>query len=112
MSVDPKRPNGKYRTRYLDENGVEHSKHFDRRIDAKRFDDEMKARLVTGTFVDPGAGRITFRDYAEHWRSVAAHRPSTADQVRRSLDNHVYPVLGGRQLASILPSDLKALVKG
>ncbi|WP_456824166.1 tyrosine-type recombinase/integrase [Cellulomonas sp. P5_E12] len=111
-NISAKRPDGKYRARVNDpRTGREIAKHFDRKIDAQRWIDEHTASVVTGTFVDPSAGRITFKDYAEHWRSVQAHRPSTADQVRRSLDRHVYPVLGSRRISTIMPSDLKALVK-
>ncbi|WP_235521147.1 tyrosine-type recombinase/integrase [Cellulomonas sp. Leaf395] len=62
-------------------------------------------------YVDPGAGKVNFREYAEQWRAVAAHRRSTADTVERALRKHVYPAIGDRPINSVLPSDLKALVR-
>ena len=71
----------------------------------------MTAALVTGQFVDPNAGRQTVRDYAEQWRLRQVHRPTTAAHVETMLRVHVYPVLGDRPLASVLPSDVQSLVK-
>ena len=106
-----KRPDGRYRARYRDEAGREHSKSFARKVDARRWLDEVTASVVTGQYVDPRAGSVTLRDYAERWRSVQVHRPSSQAHVETMLRRHVYPVLGDRKLSSILPSDVQALVK-
>ena len=110
MSSIRKRDNGSWRARYRDAAGKEHARHFARKVDAQRWLDEVTASVVTGQYVAPAAGKITLREYAEHWRTVQAHRPSTVEQVARHLKLHVYPTLGDRPLASILPSDLKGLV--
>ena len=44
----------------------------------------------------PKAGRITFREYAEHWRQAQVHRPSSAAHVERMLRRHAYPTFGDR----------------
>src|SRR5680860_428856 len=100
-----------YRARYRDEAGKEHARHFDRKVDAQRWLDEVTAAVVTGQYVDPKAGRITFRDYAEHWRTTQVHRPSTALHVETMLRRHAYPTFGERSLSSILPSEVQAWVK-
>lgn len=110
MASVAKRPDGRWRARYRDAAGKEHAKHFDRKVDAQRWLNEVTASVVTGQYVDPKAGRVTFRVYAEHWRTIQPHRPSTQEQVARHFALHVHPRLGDRPLASILPSDLKALV--
>src|SRR3954463_4712374 len=84
---------------------------FSRKADAQRWLDEVTAALVTGQFVDPNAGRQTVRDYAEQWRTSQVHRPTTAAHVETMLRLHVYPVLGDRPFASVLPSDIQSLVK-
>lgn len=106
-----KRPNGKYRAVYRDDSGRQHSKHFARKVDARRWLDEVAASVVTGQYVDPRAGSVSLRDYAERWRSVQVHRPSSQAHVETMLRRHVYPALGDRKLSSILPSDVQALVK-
>ncbi|ACZ31091.1 integrase family protein [Xylanimonas cellulosilytica DSM 15894] len=102
---------GKWEAQYRDASGRRHRRQFDRKRDAEKWIDEVTAAVVTGTYVDPKAGRMTFREYADHWRSVQVHRESTADQIERNFRNHVYPVLGDKQLASILRSDVQGLVK-
>jgi hypothetical protein len=69
-----KRPDGQWRARYRDAAGKEHSKHFDRKTDAQRWLDEVTAAIVTGQYVDPRAGRVTFKAYAEQWRASQVHR--------------------------------------
>ncbi len=63
-------------------------------------------------YVDPKAGRVSFRDYAEQWRAAQVHRPSSQAHVETMLRRHAYPVLGERPLSSILPSEVQAWVKG
>jgi integrase len=62
-----KRPNGMWRARYRDEYGREHTKHEARKVDAQQWLDEKTSALVTGTHVDPKAGRITFDAYFDQW---------------------------------------------
>ncbi|MGB3258886.1 MAG: tyrosine-type recombinase/integrase [Ornithinimicrobium sp.] len=112
MASIQKRPNGKWRARYRDGAGKEHARHFPRKIDAQRWIDETTASIVTGAYIAPGAGRVTFRQYADDWRARQVHRPGTAVLVEDALSRHVYPVLGDRPLDSIRPSDVQAMVKG
>jgi integrase len=107
-----KRPDGQWRARYRDTAGKEHSKHFDRKTDAQRWLDEVTAAIVTGQYVDPRAGRITFREYAERWRATQVHRLTTQDYIEGNLRRNAYPVLGDKPLSSIRPSEVQAWVKG
>ena len=67
---------------------------------------------MTGEYVDPSAGKVTFKSYAESWRtSQVQHRPSTVVQVESILRKHIYPTFGGRPLGSIRPSEVQAWVK-
>ena len=106
-----RRPNGKWRARYRDEGGREHSRHFTRKVDAQRWLNETTASVVTGQYVDPKAGRVTVREYAEQWRAAQVHREGTVVQVEGILRRHVYPVLGDRPISGVLPSDVQSLVK-
>lgn len=81
MANIQKRPNGKWRARFRGPDGKEHARHFDRRTDAQRWLDEQTASVLTGQFVDPRAGRVTFRGCAERWRDSAPHAPATRDKV-------------------------------
>jgi integrase len=64
-----RRPDGAWRARFRDREGRERARHFARRVDAQRWLDEVTAALVTGTYVDPRAGRILlggfYREFAD-----------------------------------------------
>ena len=112
---EPSASHGKgsrWRARYVDDDGREHAKGFARKADAQRWLDEVTAAVVTGQYVDPKAGQITFRDYAERWREMQVQRPSSRAHVESLLRRHAYPTLGERHLSAILPSDVQAWVKG
>ena len=101
-----------WRARHRGPDGRERARHFDRKVDAQRWLDEQTAAIITGQYVDPKAGRVTFRDYAEQWRAAQVHRPTTQAYVEGNLRRNVYPVLGDKPLSSVLPSDVQAWVKG
>ena len=62
-----KRANGKWRARYRDDQGGEHARHFDRKIDAQRWLDEVTTSIISGTYVEPTAGDITFGAFYAEW---------------------------------------------
>lgn len=111
MASIQKRPDGRWRARYRDELGREHAKHFPRKLDAQRWLDEITTSIVTGQYVDPSAGKVSFRDYAEQWRVAQVHRPTSAAHVEGMLRRHVYPIFGSRSISSILPSEVQSWVK-
>lgn len=77
-----KRPDGRWRARYRDEAGRERARHFDRKIDAQRWLDEIATSVVTGAYVDPGQGRVTFADFYTGWSA----RQVWADGTRIAAD--------------------------
>jgi len=105
-----KRPDGRWRARYRDSNGKEHAKHFDRKVQARRWLDEVTAAVVTGQYVDPRAGKITFEAYATEWAARQPWRPKTRDRVAASLRVHILPAIGKRPIADVKPSEVQALV--
>lgn len=111
MANIQKRPDGRWRARYRDEAGQEHARHFTRKLDAQRWLDEVTTSVVMGQYVDPRAGKVSFKDYAEQWRAAQVHRPTSAAYVESVLRRHVYPIFGARPIGSILPSEVQAWVK-
>ena len=67
MASLAKRPDGRWRARYRDAAGKEHSRHFTRKLDAQRWLDEVTTSVVTGQYVDPKAGRVTFEAFYGEW---------------------------------------------
>lgn len=111
MASIKKRDNGQWRARYRDDGGREHARHFARKVDAQRWLDEVTASVVTGQYVDPKAGRVTFKDYAEQWRAMQVHRDTSRAHVETMLRRHAYPTFGSRPLSSILPSEVQAWIR-
>jgi integrase len=108
MASIKKRDNGKWRARYRDDNGKEHARHFERKVDAQRWLDEVTASVVTGQYVDPKAGKSTFDAWFGDWSGRQVWAPMTAvqaDLVRRSVPFARVP------LAELRESHLQAWVK-
>ena len=72
-----KRADGKWRARYRDEAGTERARHFDRKIDAQRWLDNVTASVVTGTYADPNAGKVTFAAFFGEWSARQVWAPGT-----------------------------------
>jgi integrase len=106
-----KRPNGKWRARYRDQDGKEHARHFDRKIDAQRWLDEVTTSIVTGQYVDPRAGRISFATYAERWEESLIVGEAAERITDNALRLHLVPALGARPMAAIRRNDIQVLFK-
>lgn len=108
MASIAKRPDGQWRARYRDEADKEHAKHFPRKVDAQRWLDEVTASVVTGQYVDPKAGQMTFDKWFEQWSKRQVWAPMTAvqgDLVRRTV------TFGNVPLAHLRSSHLEQWVK-
>jgi integrase len=113
MASIKRRPNGKWRARYDDEDGKEHAKHFDRKKDGERWLDEVTASQVTGMYVDPKAGDITVTAYARQWAAARPHNARTARRVASAIKNHIEATkLGPRPLSKVLTSEAQAWATG
>ncbi len=82
MANIQKRPDGSWRARYRDPAGREHSRHFDRKVDAQAWLDSIATAIQTGGYVDPRAARITVGEWAERWLATKVNLKATT---RRTL---------------------------
>lgn len=103
---------GGWRARWRTPEGASRSQTFTRKADAQRRVAGVEHGKAIGAYVDPGAGKVTFGDYATAWAGMQVHRATTAAQLETNLRRHVYPTLGSRPLAAIRPSEVQAWVKG
>ncbi|MGW9024778.1 tyrosine-type recombinase/integrase [Streptomyces sp. NPDC055722] len=101
----------RWQVRYRDPAGEQKKENFDKRTAADARAAEVKSELDKGEYVDRATRRQTFREYAEDWRTAATHRERTESNVERALRLHVYPLLGGRQIAGIKQADIRAWIK-
>lgn len=103
-----RRSDGRWRARYRDEAGKEHARHFERKVDAQRWLDEISSTVLSGTYVDPAAGRITFEQFYGDWSGRQLWVPATkanADLATRSVTFADLP------MKSIRRSHVEAWVK-
>jgi integrase len=101
----------KWVARWRSPEGASREKVFDRKVDAEQHLTAVEHTKLAGSYVDPRAGKVTFRSYAERWRVSQVHRAATAAQIEKNLRLHVYPRIGERPIGSIRPSEIQALVK-
>ncbi len=110
MSVR-KRPDGTYRVRWREYPGApEKSRHFSRKLDADTFETQIRHTKLTGSYIDPSAGKVLMDAYALQWAASRPWRPSTRDRMTSILKTHVVATFGKRELRSILPSDVQSWV--
>jgi integrase len=107
MASIKQRPDGKWRARYRDAGGKEHSRHFPRKIDAQRWLDEVTAAVLTGQYVDPKTARTTVGEWAAVWLKGYSKRPSTVRQAKIHLAR-ITAAFGARPLSSVRPSDVRS----
>lgn len=100
-----------YRVRWRDPDGQERSKTFDKRIDAARFRDVLAADIVKGQYVDPAAGKITFKTFADQWLKSQTYDELTYEAVELRLRLHATPHLGDMYLSDIAPSTIRSWVR-
>lgn len=79
-----------WRARYRDDVGKEHARHFDRKVDAQHWLDEVTASIVTSTYVDPKAGRITFGRYFEELAGRQVWESGTMTAMRLAADSATF----------------------
>ena len=93
----------RWMARYVDDEGHERTKAFDRKADAQVWlDSEITAKLATGTYVAPQAGLITVAEVYASWSASQGHlSPKYAATRRSAWGSHVRPqwgqTVGGRR---------------
>ena len=106
MASIAKRPDGVYRARFYDGSGKQHAKHFRRKADAQQWLDRETAKLVSGTWVDPKAAKITVREWCRTWLAgYGTRKPRTVRQAEVHLAK-ITEAFGSRRLDSIRPSEV------
>ena len=108
MASITKRPDGVWRARYRDEVGREYSKHFQRKLDAQRWLNEVTTAVGTGTYLDPEIARTTVEEWCTSWLvGYGTRRASTVRQGRVHVAR-IVAEFGPKRLANVRPSHVKA----
>ena len=102
----------RWRARYVDDSGRERSKQFARKIDAQRWlDNDVTAKLATGTYIDPDAGRVTVAAVYESWSKAQGHiKDRTVAMRHGAWVNRVSPVFGDVPVVDVKSSAIRGWV--
>lgn len=84
----------RWQVRWRDEQGSQRTQAFAKKSEAEAADAKIRTQLADGTYVDPSAGLVTFREYAEEWRRNRVHDLATATRIEAAFRNHVYAADG------------------
>ena len=106
----PSKLNGKgsrWRARYVDGRGREHTKGFARKVDAQAWLDKQTAAIVQGTHVAPRDARMTMQQWSDRWiAGYEVNRKSTVRQARTHL-RHILKEFADTAIADIDRTDIK-----
>lgn len=92
MSIH-RQTNGNWKVVYREHGGGQRTRTFDRMSEAAMFETSMKHFLLSGTYIAPEAGRVTF---AAAWLAARPRRPASVAAHRPRLKCQLLPVFGGR----------------
>ena len=101
----------RYDVTYKQPDGRRRMKTFLKRVDADRFAATVEADVLRGTYLDPDAGRVTFKKYAEEWLAIQTFESTTRAAVELRLRLHVYPALGSKMIGQIRPTTVQTWLK-
>ena len=109
-------PAGKYRARYRDADGREHTRHFDvlrntaKKAGAVDWLEAQKAKVRNGTHVDPAAVRTTVNAWCDQWlEGYRVNRPSTVRQAEVHIA-HIKKAFGSQRIGDVKPSQVRSWV--
>lgn len=102
---------GRWLARWRDPAGRQRKKSFDRKVDAQRWLDQLRAEMHRGHYIDPSAAKAALGPFAEQWAEGLPHlKASTANRYRGIVRRHIVPKWGTWRLGKISKSDVNAWI--
>ncbi|MGK5501140.1 tyrosine-type recombinase/integrase [Streptomyces sp. URMC 125] len=102
----------RWRVRYREPGGRtarQREKAFERKKDALAFAAKVENDKRENLYIDPDAGKVSLRQYAQEWLESKSMAPGTAEAYERILRLHILPHLGRRTLAQVTAADVEGL---
>lgn len=101
----------RYKVRYIDPGGRERAKSFadKEKHEADAFLVSVEADKLRGTYVDPVAGKVPFREYSLKWLAAQTFDESTRVYDESKLRLQVNPFFGNRSVGSFVPTHIREL---
>ncbi|MEW2356543.1 site-specific integrase [Spirillospora sp. NPDC029432] len=100
-----------FKVPYRDANGKQTSETFSSFTAASRFRNKVRQQRDEGLSIDPKAGRISVKEYAEKWLAAAASkREGTYTEYEKRVRLYIVPALGGRQLRAVTRDEVQKMI--
>ncbi|WP_458690899.1 tyrosine-type recombinase/integrase [Nocardia tengchongensis] len=101
----------RWRARYVDGVGKEHSKRFARKVDAQAWLDGQTAAVVTGVHAAPSAGREVVGVVATAWLAGnPSWEESTRARYKSIVERHIRPRWGNVRLVDLVHDEIQGWV--
>ncbi len=104
-----------WRVRYRDPQGVDRSQSFVRKVDARAFAklrNSVETDMLRGQYLDHGAEKVRFADFAERWAASLTVDAKTAEGIASRLRAHLLPAFGDLELRHVKPSTIQGWLGG
>lgn len=98
----------RWRARYVDDAAQEHARSFARKVDAQAWLDEVTAAQVTGNYIDPKRGAVTFSAFYKEWSKRQVWVKGTMAAMDLAAKSVTF---GHTPLVDLRPSHVEAWVK-
>jgi hypothetical protein len=79
----------RYRARVITPDGRERNKSFRTKAEAEQFTVTTAADVHRGVYLDPDAGKVTLRDFADNWLAMQTFEASTREAAEMRLRRHI-----------------------
>jgi integrase len=100
----------RWRARYVDERGREHTKAFARKVDAQKWLNGQTAAVVSGTHVAPRDAQLTVEQWCDLWiEGYKVNREGTVRAARTHI-RQIVAEFDGMPLSGVRPSRVKSWV--
>ncbi|KFG00418.1 integrase [Streptomyces scabiei] len=99
----------RYRARYIGPDGTEKSKSFSdgkKRL-AEQWLSAIETDMTRGQYVDPSAGKVTFKAFATAWLASQTTDPSTIVNMELRFRLHAFPYIGSRSMTAFQPTHIR-----
>ncbi len=98
--------------RYVDDQGRENTRSFERKVDAQAWLNEITATQTAGTYVAPKAGRVTVGQMHAKWLGIQGHLKETTVATRAfAWSGYVESRWSSVPVADVRTSDIRAWVQ-
>lgn len=98
----------RWRARYVDDAGKEHARSFPRKIDAQQWLDNIVSSQVTGSYIDPEKGKVTFGSFYREWATRQVWVPGTVRAMDLAANSVTFSDVG---MADLRPSHVESWVR-